>query len=190
MAVGHDRTMPSQSTLPPSVRNRLPGLMALGLGAILLLVSLFLDWFEPGNSAWTIFEVSDIVLAALALAVLAAVAAEFGVWSQRPDSWLLVPAIVAPIIVIVSLINQPPAAQAPGQEPMAGIWLALAGSLLMLIGAVLAVARISVAVNRADPAAPRGPAPGHGPSPGAGTPPPGAPVGTERPTTPTRRAVP
>lgn len=30
---------------------------------------------------------------------------------------------------------------------MIGIWLALAGSLLMLIGAILAIARISLAVD-------------------------------------------
>ena len=48
-------------------------------GAAALLVSLFLNWYEPrfpgesGLSAWSAFEVLDIVLAGLALAAIAAV---------------------------------------------------------------------------------------------------------------------
>jgi len=181
------------------VPNRLAGFLLLGAGAILLIVSLFLDWFEPGLSAWTVFEVWDMVLASLALAALAAVAATLNVWRARPDSWALVPAVVATVVVVVSLLNHPPAAQGLDQDPMIGIWLALAGSLLMLIGAVLAVARISLAVDLAAP----GPAvsrPGRTPEPPDATPgrapePPDAtsgraPAGPDRPTTPTDRIVP
>ena len=39
-------------------------------GAVLLLISLFLDWYGDdghGYSAWTLFEVIDLLLAAIAL---------------------------------------------------------------------------------------------------------------------------
>jgi hypothetical protein len=43
------------------------------LGAAALIVSLFLHWYEPGRSAWTVFEVWDLALAAIGIAALAAV---------------------------------------------------------------------------------------------------------------------
>lgn len=187
MAVGSDRALPPERPLSPETRNRMGGFLLLGAGAVLVLVSLFLDWFEPGNSAWTIFEVWDIVLAALALAAIAAAAGAMGLVSPRPDIWALAPAVGAPVVVIVSLLNHPPAAQGLGDDPMTGIWLALAGSLLMVIGAVLSVARISVALDRATPGIPATPPA----APGAPVTPPGGPIASERPeTTPTRRVVP
>ncbi|MDQ3677427.1 MAG: hypothetical protein M3401_11595, partial [Actinomycetota bacterium] len=151
------------SSLPPETRNRLGGLLLLGVGAILLMVSLFLDWFEPGISAWTTFEVWDMVLAALAIAAVIVAAGALTLWSPLPDSWMLAAAVVAPVVVIVSLLNHPPAAQGLDQDPMVGIWLALAGSLLMLVGAVLAVARISVALDHAATGAPAVPPVGQAP---------------------------
>ena len=199
MAVGGDRAISAERPVSPGVSNRLAGFLLLGAGAILLIVSLFLDWFEPGLSAWTVFEVWDMVLASLALAALAAVAAALNVWRARPDSWALVPAVVATVVVVVSLLNHPPAAQGLDQDPMIGIWLALAGSLLMLTGAVLAVARISLAVDLAAPG-PAASRPGRTPEPpdatsGRAPEPPDAtsgraPAGPDRPTTPTDRIVP
>ena len=49
----------------------------MGLGALLLLVSLFLDWYEPDVTAWEAFEVLDLLMAALALAALVAAAGAF-----------------------------------------------------------------------------------------------------------------
>ena len=37
------------------------GLVALG--AVLLLVSLFVDWYDPSGTAWSVFEFVDILLA-------------------------------------------------------------------------------------------------------------------------------
>ena len=42
------------------------GPLLVALGAVLLLVSLFLDWYGP-LSAWDAFEVVDVLLAALAV---------------------------------------------------------------------------------------------------------------------------
>jgi len=153
-------------------------MLLMGVGAILLLVSLFLDWFEPGLSAWTAFEVWDLVLAALALMALAGVVSRLEFGARRPDSWLLLPAIVAPVVVIGALLNHPPAAQGLDQDPMIGIWLTLAGSLLMALGALAAIARISVALDRAGASVARSPVP---PTPGAATP---TPPGTAPPATP------
>ncbi|MGH2839590.1 MAG: hypothetical protein ACRDKY_02050 [Solirubrobacteraceae bacterium] len=174
MAVGDETALPTETVLPPATRNRPAGLLLLAAGAILLFVSLFVDWYEPGLTAWTTFEVWDMVLAALALAGVMAAAAALELWRPLPERWVLVASVVAPVIVIVSLVNHPPAAQGIDQGPMVGIWLALAGSLLMLMGALLALARISFAVDLAD-GAPRAT-------------PPGAPQ--EPPTSPTRRVVP
>ena len=49
------------------------GAAVAAVGALLLLVSLFLDWYGDGRegySAWTLFELIDLVLAAIALLTL------------------------------------------------------------------------------------------------------------------------
>ena len=43
------------------------GPLLVTLGALLLLVSLFLDWFAGGATAWQAFEVWDLVLFVLAV---------------------------------------------------------------------------------------------------------------------------
>ena len=48
------------------------GPVLVTLGALLLLASLFLDWYEPGISAWEAFEVWDIVLLVLAAVCIVA----------------------------------------------------------------------------------------------------------------------
>ena len=52
------------------------GLVAVG--AVLLLVSLFIDWYDPGGDAWAVFESLDLVLAGVAVCGLLAVAPRFG----------------------------------------------------------------------------------------------------------------
>lgn len=115
------------------------------LGALLLLVSLFLDWYEPGMSAWTSFEALDLVLAGLALAAALAagglLAPELAVLDRR---WLVPLAVVAVVIVGSQLVNPPPAA-AGGRDPESGAWLGLAGSLLMAAGALLSFGRVRFA---------------------------------------------
>ncbi len=168
---------------PPSsvaARNLEAGLLLLGLGAIVLFVSLFLDWYAPGLDAWTVFEVWDIVLALAAIAALVAVAGRMGFGPPRPSSWLVGPAAVAIVVVLFALVNHPPAASGVGNDPDDGLWLALAGAVLMLAGTVLSVARISVALNVGDrPVAPP-------PATPQAAPPVAPPVGTP-PTEPTRR---
>jgi hypothetical protein len=46
------------------------GRALVALGALLVLVALFLDFFEVGGSGWEVFEALDLVLAGLAAAAL------------------------------------------------------------------------------------------------------------------------
>jgi hypothetical protein len=134
-------------------------------GGVLLIVSLFLDWYKLANftvTAWTAFEVWDVVLAVLALAVIVAAATDLGWW--RGPTHALGPAVVgvaAVVIVASQLLDKPPSVlhSAIG----AGGWLGLVGALLMAVGPLLAESRVSVSFNRAGAGpvrrrAPRGPA--------------------------------
>jgi len=120
------------------------GPILVALGATLLLVSLFLDWYGP-LSAWEAFEVVEVLLAALALAALVVAAGQLvpdlGFGERR---WL--PAIVVAVTLLVAaeLVDPPPAAG--GEELEQGAWLAFAAALVMLAGAVLSVGRISFAI--------------------------------------------
>ncbi len=135
---------------PADARSLEAGMLLIGAGAILLLVSLFLEWFQPGIDAWEIFEVWDLVLAVLAIVALVAVASRLGFGPPRPASWLIGPALAALVIVLYLLINPPPLTPDIDGDPATGLWLALASAVLMAAGAVMSVARISVAINPGD----------------------------------------
>ena len=121
------------------------GPILVALGAILLLVSLFMDWYGP-LSAWEAFEVVEVLLAGLAVAALIVATGQLVPdveWGER--RWL--PAIVLAVAVLVAaeLVDPPPAAGAEQLEQ--GAWLAFAAALVMLAGAVLTLGRISFAVS-------------------------------------------
>src|SRR5215207_3430262 len=70
------------------------------IGALMLLVSLFLDWFEAGATAWEVFEVLDLVLAACAIVAILAALAVAGaetVIDPRALGWA---AAIAVVVVI------------------------------------------------------------------------------------------
>lgn len=128
------------------------GRLLAALGAMLLFVSLFLDWYEPGLSAWTVFEVVDLLLAVIALTVVLTVAFEL---ARRPlgldgERWLPILAAAALLLVVVSIVNNPPAVNGRGED--VGAWIALTGAILMGAGALLGQRRIAIVVS----AAPRG----------------------------------
>lgn len=122
------------------------GSVLAGLGGLLVFVSLFLDWFEPSRTAWTVFEISDLVLAALAAITLVAAAG-----SLRPSTWLpserTIPyaGIGALIIVVATLIQHPPTAL--HSSPEIGAWLALLGAAMVTAGGFLMRARVSIVVT-------------------------------------------
>jgi hypothetical protein len=122
------------------------GPLLVTLGALLLLVSLFLSWFTGEVSAWEAFEVWDLVLFVLALG---SIAAGLGLTSKDVDlvDRRFLPAAVAAVAAIVAsqIIDPPPAAS--GQDPETGAWLALGGALLMCLGAVLTFGRVRLALT-------------------------------------------
>ena len=143
------------------------GILVAALGAIALFVALFLDWWEPGLSAWTVFELVDLLLAAIAALTLLGAAGELsgrrlGVEAER---WLPGLGAGALVLVVISIVNNPPAANGLSEE--VGAWIALAGAVLIVAGAFVAQRRISIvisssprerAVHHTEPRGPTGPA--------------------------------
>jgi hypothetical protein len=120
------------------------GPIIVALAAIVLLVSLFLDWYGS-VTAWGAFEVVDILLAALALAALMA-----AVGAVAPDvayverRWLP-PIALGPAVIVAAELDPPPAV---GTDELAtGAWVAFGAALVMVVGAVLSLGRVSLAVS-------------------------------------------
>ncbi len=134
-----------------------------GLGGIVLLVSLFLHWYQPALTAWRVFEVLDLVLAALAIGALWIAAAVL--LQDRPPRPGALPAIgIAAFVIVVSqLINHPPAAQGASVE--GGAWLALAASALMASGGILEATGVSLSLSFSTPSREGEPAPPPGAAP-------------------------
>jgi hypothetical protein len=126
------------------------GPIVLALGALLLLVGLFLAWYGE-LTAWDAFELADILLAALAVTGLVIAAGLLTPDAEMIDRSAL-PWIVGAtfVVVAVELINPPPAAG--GQDLSTGAWLSFGGALVMVLGALLSLTRLSfaVAVERRD----------------------------------------
>jgi hypothetical protein len=128
------------------------GPLVAAVGGVLLIVSLFLDWYDT-FSGWTIFEFLDLLLVLLALASIASLAGGLGlVRPGVPPGLSLALAILALLVVFSQIVNNPPAAN--GLDKELGIWLGLSGAALMVAGAVLGYAHISLAVETRPRAAP------------------------------------
>jgi hypothetical protein len=129
------------------------GPVLAAIGAILLIVSLFLSWYEgpPGDgiSGFTVFEFLDLLLTGLAVVMLVSLADAIGlIRSGLRPGIPVVAAALALLIVLTQVVNDPPAVAArEGNDQDIGIWLALGGAALMVAGAVLATARIAIAVE-------------------------------------------
>jgi hypothetical protein len=117
------------------------GLVAVG--AVLLLVSLFIDWYDPGGDAWAVFESLDLVLTGVAVCGLLAVAPRFGAGGLGRALPLI--AAIAFAVVVVQLFDPPPVVS--DSDLATGAWLALAGTAIMAAGALLGAASISVTVD-------------------------------------------
>jgi hypothetical protein len=117
------------------------GPLIVAVGSLVLLVSLFMDWYA-GESAWGAFEVADVLLAALAIAALVAalgqIAEEIAVLDR---GWLLPVVLAAAVLVIAELLSPPPVVG--GADPQEGAWLAFGAALVMLLGTVLSLGRVS-----------------------------------------------
>src|SRR4051794_6668472 len=121
------------------------GPLLVAAAAVLLGVSLFLDWYGA-VSAWSAFEIVDVLLAALALLGLLG-----GLGTLVPDlayverRWLPAISLAAAVIVAAEIINPPPAAG--DLTPSIGAWLGFAATIVMLLGAVLSLGRVSISVS-------------------------------------------
>ena len=117
------------------------GPLIVAVGSLVLLVSLFLDWYAD-ETAWGTFEVADVLLAALALAALLAsvgvIAEEIAVLDRR---WLPGLVLAAALLVIAEILSPPPVVG--GADPQEGAWIAFASALVMLVGTVLSLGRVS-----------------------------------------------
>jgi hypothetical protein len=125
------------------------GLAVVVLGALALIVSLSLDWFRPALSAWTVFEIVDLLLAALAVAALAIAVGQTiypgGSLAGLSPRWLPAIGLAALAIVIESLINPPPAAVDHSTE--IGAWIGLGAAAALTVGGFLATARVSLVIT-------------------------------------------
>jgi hypothetical protein len=134
------------------------GLALAAIGAIVLFVSLFLDWFEPSRTAWTVFEINDLVLAALALLTIVIAASSIFAPTRAayaPEGSIPWAGVGALIIVVATLIQHPPAAL--HSSPQIGAWLGLVGAGLITAGGFLLRARVSIVVTLRDRDRPRDP---------------------------------
>ncbi len=130
-------------------------LVAAG-GSVLLLISLFLDWYGDdghGYSAWTLFEVIDLLLAGIALMAISTFISRSGIEPRLPQAPLLLLGAAAVVLTVSQLIDAPPAVALGEFDIKTGAWLALAGSALLLAGAFMSVARVSFSVEQREPRA-------------------------------------
>jgi hypothetical protein len=115
-------------------------------GAVLLLISLFLAWYEPSLEAWDIFELVDVLLAAAGLTAILAALGLLADFPSAPDPrvlpWLSVGALV---LVLATLLDRPPVVEQGDAD--VGLWLALAAAALMAAGTLLGLARVSIALD-------------------------------------------
>lgn len=114
------------------------------LGAVLVIVALFFEWYQPGLSAFDAFEIVDWALLGLALAALALLAAE-SLATAPPSGRLPWIAGAMGLLVVAEIIDPPPAAA--GSDRELGAWLALGGVVLLTAGVALALLRISVSID-------------------------------------------
>jgi hypothetical protein len=121
------------------------GPILVAVGAVVLIASLFLDWYGS-LTAWEAFEVVEVLLGSLAVAALV-----IAVGQLIPDLEYVerrrLPAVVLGVAVLVAaeIIDPPPAAG--GQDPASGAWIAFGAAILMFAGAVLTFGRVSFAVS-------------------------------------------
>jgi hypothetical protein len=110
-----------------------------GIAGVVLLVSLFLDWYRAGGAAkatgWESFVATDVVLsiaAVMGIALAAATATQRTPAVPQALSALTVPvALVAAVLAVIHTISLPDGAS--GRE--VGLWLGLAGTVGVLAGA-------------------------------------------------------
>jgi hypothetical protein len=120
------------------------GPLLVAIAALVLLVSLFLEWYAD-QTAWDAFEVADVMLAMFSVLALVAAAGLIAPELGYLDRGILpAVAIAATVLVAAQLLSPPPGVA--GADPEAGAWVAFAAALVMLAGTVLSFGRVSFSV--------------------------------------------
>jgi len=123
-----------------------PGELLAAAGGVVLLVSLFLDWYglrgrSAGVSAWQAFAVADVLLALVALLAIALAVAQLTLRGPALPVGLGVVtsavSIAGVLVVVFRLIDQPGANDLI--ELRAGAWIGLAAALAAAAGAWMAM---------------------------------------------------
>jgi hypothetical protein len=122
-------------------RLRLGELLALA-GAVCLVVSLMLPWYENAEGkldAWSTFGPAVVLLMAAAIAalvlLLATVAERTPALPVAAAVWGVLFGLLAVVAAIVRLLERP----AHATSLCAGAWLALVGAVAVLLGAWLSI---------------------------------------------------
>ena len=105
------------------------GPLIAAIGAVMLLVSLFLNWYE-GLTAFTVFELVDIVLVVCALLIVLQLAGGMGLMKPPASP------VVSLLVALFAL-----------GDVLPHLRLAVAGTVLMATGAFLATANISLSIE-------------------------------------------
>lgn len=120
--------------------------LATLFGSVLLLVSPFLTWFDPGGSAWSLFELLDLLLVGCALYVgVTATMRLLDVDRGGDRRGVPVAGGLAFAATLFAMLEPPPVALDAGLG--FGAWLALFGAMIILAAGLLDLARVSVTVN-------------------------------------------
>jgi hypothetical protein len=124
------------------VRRLRAGEWITGLGGALLLVALFLPWYDEGAvnpTGWQSFTVIDIVLAIVGLAALLVpvVTAQQRVPAVplAMEALVCLAGLVALVLVLIRIVNLP--GDAGGRS--GGLWLGLAAAAIVAGGSALAM---------------------------------------------------
>jgi hypothetical protein len=120
------------------------GPIVLALAALVLLVALFLDWFATFN-AWEVFEITDVILAALAIAAIVVAVGllvpDVDLIDRRYAPWI----VGAAFVLVADQVLQPPAGL--GSDDLGtGVWIALGATLFMCLGTLLSLGKVHFAV--------------------------------------------
>ena len=116
------------------------GAWAGAAAGLLVLVALFMTWYEPGVSGWEAFSVADVIFAIAAVLALASwVALARSRSNPTAVAWQslsLLAALVATAVVLYRTLSPPGDGEV---ERALGSWLGLAGVLGVLAGTVAAM---------------------------------------------------
>jgi len=124
------------------------GEWAAALAGLVLLASLFLDWYRPagggaGVSGWEAFTIVDLLLALLALAALGlpliTASQRAPAVSIAADTLTTLVGIVVSALILIRTLNTPGLGADEDAERLAGAWIGLAATLAIVLAGFVAM---------------------------------------------------